>query len=184
MKRECQQIPKTIALTIWILGGTIGCEAAMHGQGTVYIWNGTTEKASIRFEGRTPVATVLRAEIGKLYDQEIVAGKYQVTVDDGEPFEMEVLKNEFTIINVRSRGCFARSDVSGLYGSKKTAVKVLEVYAEKSHFQIRDRIGVMPGKRLPATKPKSPFGFQRVAVIPCEIVDDKNEVASYVRRLR
>jgi hypothetical protein len=163
------------------------CQAQIHGTGSLYIWNGTGERIEVGIEGRTPTEVSLRSQTGELFE-DLIAGPYQLSVIQGEALGSivgtELVRDRLTIFNAGSAACFARADVAGMYTKRKATVRLLEVYEKQLIVSIRDEIGVPPGRPLPATRKKSPFGFQRVAVIPCEITGDDWVVEDFLQKLR
>lgn len=163
--------------------GLVGCDEALYGTGTIYVWNGTLERNAIRLQGRSPMEAVLRPEIGALLE-DAVAGPYRLERKDGAPLEVTLTRGHLVVFNLGGVGCFARTDVAGMYKSGREPVRVLEVYEGQELIDIVAKVSVMPGKRLPASAPRSSMTFERFAVIPCKLADDRNEVGSYVLRLR
>lgn len=165
-----------------------GCEGAFFGQASVYVWNGTQSPAQVSLDGRTPVQLSLAPETGRLLTG-LVAGPY-TRVENGVLHPaIPLSKDHFVIINVGSKGCFARNDVAGMYKRGKAPVRVLETYKLTDIIDIADVVQIKPGQPMPLEAPRSPFTFQRVVVLPCnmlegEIEETHDEVARYVRRLR
>lgn len=163
------------------------CEAQIHGTGSLYVWNGTDERIDVGIEGRTPNEISLPRQTGRLL-AEMIAGPYQISVVQGGVLGgmvgTELVRDRLTVFNAGANACFARADVAGMYTKNKTPVRLLEVYDKQLLISIRDEIGVMPGQPLPKKRKKSPFGFQRVAVVPCQDIRDDYEVQEFIRKLR
>jgi hypothetical protein len=169
-----------------VLLASIACAEQIHGTGTLYLYNGTDQRATVNLDGRTRVNEVLRSRTGKLVE-DCIAGEYQVSIAAGEGFPAlvvtEVVKDRLTIINVDAAGCFARADVAGMYNKKKAPVRLLQLYRELV-ISIPDEIGVLPGRRMPNRRPKNAFAFQRVAVVPCEVAEDDWTVEDFLQKQR
>jgi hypothetical protein len=173
------------AMTAFLVCGA--CEAQLHGTGSLYVWNSTADRVEVGVEGRTAADVALSSQTGKLLE-ELVAGPYQLSVVHGGALGgivgTELVRDRLTVFNVGSTACFARADVAGMYTKRKAPVRLLEVYDKQTVISIRAEIGVPPGQRLPATRKKSPFGFQRVAAVPCEIIGDDWAVEDFIQKLR
>lgn len=165
----------------------IGCPAQIHGVGSLFLWNGSGETIDVEIDGPTPSKVHLRRNVGKLLDEQ-VAGNYQIAVSKGSGFpEMlgtEIKKNRLTIFNIGGTACFARADISGMYNKKKSPVKLIEIYKSQMIISVIDEIAALPGQPLPQTRKKTPFGTQRVAVVPCELTSDDWLVEDFIQKLR
>ncbi len=165
----------------------IGCPAQIHGVGSLYLWNGTGETVDVELDGPTSSTVHLRRNVGKLLG-EMVAGHYQIAVSKGSGFpEMlgtELKKNRLTIFDIGGKSCFARADISGMYSKNKTPVKLLEIYKNQMVISIVAEIAVPPGQPLPKSRKKTPYGTQRVAVVPCDIADDNRQVEDFIQKMR
>ena len=76
-----------------------------------------------------------------------------------------------------------------MYKRGKARVRVLEVFKDVDVVELQDPIPVKPGQRLPPEAPKltREMVFQRLVVVPCNLIEDKDEeekVGEFVRRLR
>jgi len=169
---------KRFALVVFTFS-LLGCsEAQMHGVGHIYIFNAGPEPLTYSLDGQSADEGTLAAERGKLISP-AVAGEYRFTAGGVAGQSIELIKDHLVLFNPTG-GCFARSDISGRYSGKKP-IKVLEVY-RREVIDIPDTIDVLPGKRMPATRKKSPYAFQRVSVIPCAISTNDHEVTKFVRQ--
>lgn len=170
-----------------------GCPSSIYGEGSIYVWNGTEDTVDFIVEGRSPAEATLGFERGALFEA-MVAGDYTITATrKGVPIpaaSFTVSKDLMTVFNLDGVGCFARTDVSGMYKRGKAPVRVLEVYNKGERLiELGGPVPVKPGQRLPAEAPRltREMVFQRFVVVPCDLIEDKPEeakVAEFVRRLR
>lgn len=174
--------------TLLVVTSLMGCQRAWYGSGGIYIWNGTMRSIGVVVDGRTAADVELFAHMGKHLD-DVIAGPYhfEIGTADGsvsESVTAKVFKDRLTLVNVRREGCFVRADVSGMYRPDRRRVRVLEVYDRPSVIEFRDNIEVLPGQMLPVSKPRSPFAFQRLAVVDCDLIQDDLKVEKFVLGLR
>jgi len=170
-----------------------GCESTLYGEGTLYIWNGGEDTVEFTVQGRTPAEAKLKFERGELFEK-MVAGDYEITpIKKGVPLptrKVKISKERMTIFNFDGIGCFARTDVAGMYKRGRTPVRVLELYHKgRQILELQNEINVYPGQRLPAEAPRltGESVFQRFVVVPCRLLDEtepEGKVAEFVRRLR
>ena len=170
----------------------VGCESALYGEGVLFLWNGTEETVEFTIKGRTAGQASLKFERGELLES-LVAGEYSVTaIKKGlplPPVPVEIVKDRMTVFNLDGIGCFARTDVSGMYKRGKPPVRTLEIYRGEQVMPFKNEIAVKPGQRLPGEAPRltRESVFQRLVVIPCSLTEEEEadeKVAEFVRRLR
>ncbi|MBI5511472.1 MAG: hypothetical protein HY903_22155 [Deltaproteobacteria bacterium] len=175
----------TLALVLFATAG--GCSAQLYGTGTLYVWNGTDQAVEVHVEGRTTTDVAVRPQSGTAV-REIVAGPYQLLVKRGAAVAgvvgTEVTAERLTVFNVDAAGCFARVDIAGMYSRGKPPVELKQVYPKDAVLSIPEEIGVLPGERPPTTRPRSGFGFFRVIVVPCDIVNDDWKVEDFAKNLK
>ncbi|MEO1175269.1 MAG: hypothetical protein AAFX94_24925 [Myxococcota bacterium] len=173
-------------VTLVLLAG--GCEQSVYGSASLYVYNGTEERATVTMSGGEEAEEfLLRPDSGRLFDAEIAGDRtFDIEFGDGErQAVIATLEREtFNVLNIKGAGCFARADVSGMYVDGRNPVKVNETYEGENVISMRSEVHVPPGARLPRKKPKSPFGFNRLAVVPCEDLEDKYAVADFIKELR
>lgn len=174
----------------WILVAVLamGCQDKSDGLSTLYIYNGTKQRRSVKVVGDEMRAEfLLRQGTGKLFEEQ-EPGERTVAFRSGDgsarSTKLELERDAFTIVNIDAAACFARADVSGMYVPGKTPVKVNEIYDREPLISMESAVHVFPGERLPEAKPQSPFGFNRVAVVPCESVEDRYALADHIKELR
>lgn len=164
-----------------------GCSEQLYGKASFYVWNGGDVTARVDLDGRLPLSVELRAGAGQLLE-DAIAGAYDVTItsEGAAPKKLsaELRKGGLTIVNLDKRGCFVRADVSGLYGGQTKRVSVADLFADNEIFIIDVAIDVPPGRQLPSSRSRGSGGFQRVAVVPCELIADRVQLEEYVRKLR
>lgn len=177
-----------LCLLVALLGG--GCEESLRGKGTIFLWNGGEEPIELRVEGPSPVSVSLAKEQGRLLT-ESVAGTYQITALKAGKLQgttaLELERDKLTIFNMDGLGCFGRADVSGMYTRGKQPVRLLQRYQDETVITIADDVGALPGEPLPTKRPKSDYGFQRVAVVPCDLIQTLGSdfpIEEYIRKLR
>lgn len=183
---------KALVAAVWVALSGAGCDSALYGEGDIYLWNGTEDKVEFIVQGRTPAEASLKFEQGQLLEN-VVAGEYVVTPTKKgvpqPPIPIVVTKDRMTVVNLDGRGCFARTDVSGMYTRGKDPVRVLALYEGEQVLPLQNEIAVKPGKRLPTEAPRitRETVFQRLVVVPCNLLEDDDadeKVAEFVRRLR
>lgn len=172
-----------------------GCESAIYGEGSLYLWNGTDDRVEFSVKGRSTGEAALRFEQGQLFE-EMIAGEYVITpIKEGVPLmpiKATITKNRLTVINFQGAGCFARADVSGMYVRGKKPVRVLETFEGREVMELQNEIAVMPGRRLPSSAPRitPEHVYQRLVVIPCRLLkpsqgaEPESALAEFVRGLR
>jgi hypothetical protein len=155
------------------------------GGGDIYVWNGTPAKVDVAVDGRTDDTFQVLSGVGKL--ERAVAGSYDVkiTPEGGseEDQKLDLEADALELINVGSSDCFARMDVSGEYQSGKPRAVVLEAYDKQPRISIKAEVHVFPGEPLPRERPKSPYAFQRLIVIGCDIVKDNYAIVELAQKL-
>jgi len=87
-------------------------------------------------------------------------------------------------LNLGAEACFARADVKGMYQEYGDRVRVLKAYAANERVTIADVINVFPSEPLPPNRPETPYAFQRLSAVPCEILADEEAVRDFVRKQR
>lgn len=169
------------------LAGLCACNSHWYGAGLVYVWNGTEQGAQIEFQGANAMLLELEPGRGELLEN-VVAGPYTVTIRrSGGPetqVRTELRKELLTVVNVGRAACFARADVSGMYTAGRKPVSVTEVFRGQEILPMQVPIHVRPGEALPQKRPKSTFGFQRLAVVPCDLIEDTNSLEEHLRKIR
>jgi hypothetical protein len=167
-----------------IAAAVSGCREQWYGAGTVYVYNGTDAPVRVEMEGAKSLDLPLAAQTGQLL-RDVVAGPYDVRfVREGaqaNTIPTEIHKDELTILNVDGAGCFARADVAGLYSQSRNVVVHARFKGEQV-FRVDTPIDVLPSEPLPRSRPKSAFGFQRVVVAPCSIIEDDRELIEHVQQ--
>ncbi|MEL6338416.1 MAG: hypothetical protein AAFP04_07580 [Myxococcota bacterium] len=164
-----------------------GCQQSIYGSSGLYVYNGTDKRTTVEISGgASPTEFLLRPGTGKLFDAQLAGERIITLKSDGGSDELKLMleKDTFNILNVDGAGCFARADVSGMYMDGRAPVKVSETYTGENLITMRSEVHVPPGERLPKAKPKSPFGFNRLAVVPCENLEDAYALADYIKELR
>jgi len=171
---------------------TLGCDSILYGEGSLYLWNGTEHPTTFIVAGTTPGEVTLKYERGQLLEG-LVAGTYTVTpLRKGVPLapvEITLLQDRLTVYNHEGVGCFARTDVAGMYRRGRDPVRLLEIYRGEKVLALQDAIAIPPGQRLPVEAPRlsGEAVFQRLVVVPCKLTKGDradSEVADFVRRLR
>ena len=164
----------------------VGCEADIHGTGSLYVYNGTQDAVTVEIKGPTERSVSLEPRLGQMIDK-AVAGTYQATIKKRsggttDTVSAQVVRERLTVINVGAAACFARTDVAGMYRKDRRPVVRLQVYSGVSVFQIPEAIDVPPGEMLPKHRSKGPYAFQRLSVVPCSIIKEDMNVEDYVHR--
>lgn len=174
------------ALLLFLAAG--GCEHSVYGSAGLYVYNGTETRATVTMKGRDePIEFLLRPASGRLFESEVAGDRsFDIEFFDGErQAVLATLEREtFNVLNINGAGCFARADVSGMYVDGRNPVKVNETYQGENIISMKSHVHVPPGVRLPRKKPKSPYGFNRLAVVPCEDLEDRYAIANFIKELR
>lgn len=164
-----------------------GCQESIYGTADLYVYNGTKERRHVRMEGGPePVEFMLRSGTGKLLRGELAGDRsFTLESDEGTVTILATLeKQTFNVLNIGGAGCFARADVSGMYLDGRRPVKVSETFTGENMITMRSVVHVAPGERLPSAKPKSAYVFNRLAVVPCDNLEDKHAISEYIKELR
>jgi hypothetical protein len=164
-----------------------GCQSIVYGTGGVFVWNGGTESASIKLEGRSAGDLSLAAGTGQLL-KDWVAGPYHASIrtSGGAAHEVsfDLKQDQTALVNVEAKSCFARTDISGMYQAGKERVHFLAAYEAQELLLIDQPITVFPGEAPPTERPRGVTALQRLSEIPCRIVKDSYEITEHVRRQR
>lgn len=179
----------TRIIAAWILAtAAVACTKPPTEQARVYVYNGTGERVTVSVTGGgTPVEVLLRPGMGRLLgERPEKRHTFNIRYDSGklDKHVLDLKKKTFSVVNVGGAGCFARADVSGMYVDGRELVEVNEIYVRESLFSMKTVVHVAPDERLPSEKPKSPFGFHRLAVVNCDDTGDRYAVSHYIKELR
>ncbi len=164
-----------------------GCEESFYGTADLYVYNGTKVRRLVRMEGgEQPVEFLLRSGTGKLLRRELAGDRsFTLESEEGTVTVLATLEKEtFNVLNIGGAGCFARADVSGMYLDGRRPVKLSETFTGENMISMRSVVHVAPGERLPSAKPKSALTFNRLAVVPCDDLEDDHALAEYIKELR
>ncbi len=99
-------------------------------------------------------------------------------------WQLDLIDGKTEILNLGAEARFARTDVEGMYQEYGDKVRVLKACAANERVTIADVINVFPSEPLPPNHPETPYAFQRLSAVPCEILADEEAVRDFVRKQR
>ncbi len=158
-----------------------GCSGLVYGSGKVYVWNAGESALTVTLEGRSTKEVHLQPHSGALVES-VTAGDYIARAGSVQK-TFSVASKKLTLLSLGAQACLARADISGMYKGGDR-VRLLEVYNADAPVVLDDIIQVYPNERPPERKPRSAFAFQRLYVVPCDLLQDRGELLTYLRKQR
>jgi hypothetical protein len=178
------------AIVVLLVLCVMSCKSQWYGTSNVYAWNGSDSVVRLQLEGTDKLDVTLRPQSGELL-RNVTAGPYTIVtrhegVGGGDKSQRtELRKGDLTILNVDGLGCFSRADYAGKYSpERKFPVQVVTEFSKDEIIRIDVPIDVLPSELLPNARPKSSYGFYRVAEVPCDLIGDRSKLAEHLRGLR